>query len=75
MSTPHRVATVPVRNGLKVVVHVLAHAATILIGMILFILGLGMTMTIVFATAGIVVMVVGGLLVVGGLFAHAAAGP
>ena len=75
MSTPHRTAIVPVRNGVRAVIHVLAHTVTTVVGIVLFILGLGMTMTIVFATAGIFVMVVGGLLVVGGLFAHAAGGP
>jgi uncharacterized membrane protein HdeD (DUF308 family) len=63
------------RRALRRSVHILGHAATIALGVVLLILGIGLTMTVVFATFGIVTAVVGVSLVVGGLFAHTMAGP
>jgi hypothetical protein len=55
--------------------HLLGHVATTIVGIALVVVGLGMTVTIVFATGGIIFMAVGVSLIVGGIFAHAMAGP
>ena len=62
-------------HALKTGLHALGHVAIILTGCALFVAGLGMTFTIVFVIPGIVMMAIGGLMIVGGAFAHAMAGP
>jgi hypothetical protein len=63
------------RQVLKAAVHVLGHVATTVIGVVLVVVGLGLTMTVVFVAAGILSLTIGVLLIVGGLFAHQMAGP
>jgi hypothetical protein len=59
------------RRALKVGVHVLGHVATTVIGLVLVVVGLGLTMTVVFVTAGILSLAIGVALIVGGIFAPA----
>jgi hypothetical protein len=63
------------RRVLKIGMHILGHIATTVIGVVLVILGLGLTMAVVFVPAGILSLVTGVSLVVGGIFAHQMAGP
>ena len=55
---------------LKRVEHVLEHAATVMLGIVLVVLGLAMTFSVVFAVPGIFVLLIGAALVVGGFFTH-----
>jgi hypothetical protein len=64
-----------VNDVVKTAAHLLGHVATTIVGIALVVIGLGMTVTIVFATGGIIFMAVGVSLIVGGMFAHAMAGP
>lgn len=60
------------RNIRTAVVHVLEHAATVTVGVVLVVLGLGLTFSVVFLLPGIIVLLVGICAVVGGIFAHPA---
>ena len=55
-------------------VRFLEHVVLALVGLVLMIVGLGLTMTIVFTPLGIVALVGGGLLLVAGLFESFARG-
>jgi hypothetical protein len=63
------------RLALKTGMHILGHVATTIVGLVLVILGLGMTMAVVFVPAGILSLAIGVSLIVGGVFAHQMAGP
>jgi uncharacterized membrane protein HdeD (DUF308 family) len=63
------------RQLMKAGMHVLAHAATTVVGFVLVVVGLGMTISVVFVTSGILALVIGVSLIVGGIFAHQVAGP
>lgn len=63
------------RHVLKVGMHVLGHVTTTLLGFVLFVVGCGLTMTVVFVPAGILLLAIGAALIVGGIFAHQMAGP
>jgi hypothetical protein len=52
--------------------HLLEHTATVMVGFVLVVLGLGLTFSIVFLIPGIIVLFLGICLVVGGIFAHPA---
>ena len=64
-----------VRRIGKTAIHVLGHVATTVVGLVLFILGLGLTMSVVFVAAGILSLALGLSLIVGAIFAHQMAGP
>jgi len=64
-----------VRCVAKVATHFLEHVVVIVLGVALIVVGLGLSVTIVFIPAGLAAMLLGVALVVGGLFAHATAGP
>jgi uncharacterized membrane protein HdeD (DUF308 family) len=51
-------------------VHVLEHAATIILGIVLAILGLSLIFTVVFVLPGILTLLAGICLIVSGIFAH-----
>ncbi|MGZ7081067.1 MAG: hypothetical protein ACXVJT_16755 [Thermoanaerobaculia bacterium] len=63
------------RQALKTGMHVLAHVATTIVGVVLLIVGLGLTMSVVFVGAGVLSLSIGVALIVGALFAHQMAGP
>jgi hypothetical protein len=67
--------TARARQLLKVGLHVLGHVASIVVGLVLVVVGFGLTMTVVFVTPGILSLAIGVALVVGGIFAHQMAGP
>ena len=50
--------------------HFLEHAATVFVGLVLIIVGLGLGVTMIMLPVGVVVGLLGVLLVVGGLFAR-----
>jgi hypothetical protein len=50
--------------------HFLEHAATVFVGLVMIIVGLGLGVTMIMLPVGVVVGVIGVLLVVGGLFAR-----
>ena len=50
--------------------HFLEHAATVFIGLVMIIVGLGLGVTMIMLPVGVVVGLLGVLLVVGGLFAR-----
>ena len=50
--------------------HVLEHAATIIVGFVLTIIGLAMTFSLVFAVPGMFVLVIGLAIFVAGVFSH-----
>jgi hypothetical protein len=52
------------------VAHFLEHAATVVLGLVLIIVGLGLGVTMIMLPVGVVVGLIGVLLVVGGLFAR-----
>ena len=58
-----------------VTLHVLQHTAIVILGFVLIILGLAMTFSIVFMVPGMFVLAIGAAIVVGGIWAHATAGP
>jgi hypothetical protein len=51
-------------------VHVLEHAATIILGIVLVILGLSLIVTVVFVLPGILILLAGVCSLVSGIFAH-----
>jgi hypothetical protein len=55
--------------------HVLQHAGIVIAGIVLIVVGLAMTFSIVFLLPGIFVLAIGVAIFVGGIFAHATAGP
>src|SRR5258708_5815077 len=63
------------RRVWKAAMHVLGHVATTVVGGVLFILGLGLTMSVVFVAAGILSLALGVSLIVGAVFAHQMGGP
>jgi len=63
------------RQGLKTGMHVLAHVATAIAGVVLLVVGLGLTMSVVFVGAGVLSLSIGVALIVGAIFAHQMAGP
>ncbi|MGZ7031948.1 MAG: hypothetical protein ACXVIJ_08245 [Thermoanaerobaculia bacterium] len=63
------------RQALKTGMHVLAHVATTIVGVVLLVVGLGLTMSVVFVGAGVLSLSIGVALVVGAIFAHQMAGP
>ena len=63
------------RQVLKTGMHVLAHVATTIVGVELLVVGLGLTMSVVFVAAGILSLSMGVALIVGAIFAHQTAGP
>jgi hypothetical protein len=63
------------RQVLKTGMHVLAHVATAIVGVVLFVVGLGLTMSVVFVGAGVLSLSIGVALIVGAIFAHQMAGP
>ena len=50
--------------------HFLEHAATVFVGLVLIVIGLGLGVTMIMLPVGVVVGLLGVLLVVGGLFAR-----
>jgi hypothetical protein len=50
--------------------HFLEHAATVFLGLVMIIVGLGLGVTMIMLPVGVVVGLIGVLLVVGGLFAR-----
>jgi hypothetical protein len=60
------------RSPWATAVHLLEHTATVIVGVLLAILGLGLIFSIVFFLPGVIVLLVGIGLVVGGMFAHPA---
>jgi hypothetical protein len=50
--------------------HFLEHAAAVLLGLVLIVVGLGLGVTMIMLPVGVVVGLIGVLLVVGGLFAR-----
>jgi hypothetical protein len=50
--------------------HFLEHAATVFIGLVMIVVGLGLGVTMIMLPVGVVVGLLGVLLVVGGLFAR-----
>ena len=50
--------------------HFLEHAATVFVGLVLIVVGLGLGVTMIMLPVGVVVGLLGVLLVVGGLFAR-----
>jgi hypothetical protein len=50
--------------------HFLEHAATVFVGLVMIIVGLGLGVTMIMLPVGLVVGLLGVLLVVGGLFAR-----
>ena len=50
--------------------HFLEHAATVFVGLVMIIIGLGLGVTMIMLPVGLVVGLLGVLLVVGGLFAR-----
>jgi hypothetical protein len=50
--------------------HFLEHAATVVLGLVMIIVGLGLGVTMIMLPVGVVVGLIGVLLVVGGLFAR-----
>ena len=50
--------------------HFLEHAAAVVLGLVLMIVGLGLGVTMIMLPVGVVVGLIGVLLVVGGLFAR-----
>ena len=50
--------------------HVLEHAATVVVGLVMIIVGLGVGVTMIMLPVGVVVGLLGVVLVVGGLFAR-----
>ena len=67
--------TARARQLRKVGLHVLGHVVTIVVGLVMVVVGFGLTMTVVFVTPGILFLAIGVALVVGGIFAHQMAGP
>lgn len=63
------------RQVLKTGMHVLAHVTTTIAGIVLFVVGLGLTMSVVFVGAGVLSLSIGVALIVGAIFAHQMAGP
>jgi hypothetical protein len=57
------------------VVHVLQHTGVVAAGFIMIVFGLAMTFSLVMVLPGIIFLLVGVCIVVGGVFAHATAGP
>jgi hypothetical protein len=55
--------------------HVLEHAATVFVGFVLAVLGLGLTFTGVFTIPGIVLLCIGVGVLVAGIWAHKLAAP
>ena len=64
-----------VQRFVKATVHVLEHAATVIVGVALAVLGLGLTFTVVFTVPGIIVLAIGTGLIVAGIWAHQLGGP
>ena len=56
-------------------VHILQHAAVVIAGVILIVLGMAMTFSLVFVVPGLFVLAIGVAVVVGAMFAHSVAGP
>jgi hypothetical protein len=50
--------------------HLAEHALAVTLGLVLVIVGLGLTFTVVFALPGIIVLALGVAIVVGGVFSH-----
>ena len=50
--------------------HFLEHAAAVVVGLVLMVVGLGLGVTMIMLPVGVVVGLIGVLLVVGGLFAR-----
>ena len=63
------------RQVLKTGMHVLAHVAATIVGIVLLVVGLGLTMSVVFVGAGVLSLSIGVALIVGAIFAHQMAGP
>jgi hypothetical protein len=51
--------------------HLVEHALAVTLGTALVIVGLALTLSIVFAIPGVIVLSIGAAIVAGGLFAHA----
>jgi hypothetical protein len=56
-------------------VHVLQHAALVIVGFVLIVVGLAMTFSIVFMVPGLFVLAIGAAIFVGAIWTHATAGP
>ena len=63
------------RKLLGATVHVLQHAAFVIAGIVLIVVGLAMTFSVVFMLPGMFVLAIGVAIVVGAIFAHSVAGP
>jgi hypothetical protein len=58
------------RRWLTAIVGLFEHAAFVVAGLVLMVLGLALGVTMIMLPAGIVIGLIGVLMVVGGLFAH-----
>jgi hypothetical protein len=63
--------TLRIRSLWARTLHLVEHALAVTVGLALVIVGLGLTFSIVFAVPGIIVLALGVVTVVGGVFAHA----
>ena len=52
-------------------VHVFQHAALVIVGFVLIVVGLAMTFSIVFMVPGLFVLAIGAALFIGGIWSHA----
>jgi hypothetical protein len=64
-----------VRSRFGQIVHIFQHAAVVIVGLVLIVLGLALTFSIVFSLPGMIVLALGVAIVAGGIFAHSVAGP
>ena len=64
-----------VRRLWGLTVHVFQHILAVMAGLVLIIVGLALTFSIVMVVPGIILLAVGVAVVMGGIFAHAVAGP
>ena len=66
----HPLSTAKPHHLFEVIGHLLEHAAAVLIGFIMMVIGLGLGVTMVMLPLGIPVGLLGFVIFVGGLFAH-----
>jgi hypothetical protein len=55
--------------------HLLQHTAVVIGGIVLIVIGMAMTFSLIMVVPGIFVLALGVAVLIGGMFAHATAGP